>query len=108
MYLGKEEEMSEIVVYEGSEDWSALYIAGKLDMVADHYLVDERLREHFGVTTIQSDDFLQGGSQRGDVAKTLAEAEAYGSSSAKDHSQAEELEAQAAALLKQAAELRGK
>ena len=61
----------EIVVYEGSEDWSALYHRGKLVEVGDHYWVNEKLLQILGVQTIQSDDFLRGGNSREDVAPDL-------------------------------------
>lgn len=63
--------MSKYVVYEGSDEWSALYVDGTLDRVGDHYLIDERLRALFGVTEVTSDAFLRGGTHREDVAPTL-------------------------------------
>lgn len=69
--------MEEYVVYESAEDWSALYVNGKLDRVADHYLIDERLRELCSVTTIQSESFLKGGNTYEDVARSLEEIEAW-------------------------------
>lgn len=61
----------EIVVYESSEDWSALYYRGKLVEVGDHYWVNEKLLQMLGIQTIQSDDFLRGGNSREDVAPDL-------------------------------------
>lgn len=61
----------EIVVYESSEDWSALYYRGKLVEVGDHYWVNEKLLQMLGIQTIQSDDFLRGGNGREDVAPDL-------------------------------------
>lgn len=68
---------TEIVVYEGSDDWSALYVRGELLEVGDHYWVQEKLLQVLGIETIQSDDFLRGGNERSDVAQTLDELEEY-------------------------------
>lgn len=39
------------VRFSGSEDWSALYVDGRLDKVGDHYLVDERIADFLNVET---------------------------------------------------------
>ena len=67
----------EIVVYESSEDWSALYHRGELVEVGDHYLVNDKLLQMLGVQTIQSDDFLRGGNSREDVAPDLGAIEVW-------------------------------
>lgn len=67
------------VRYSGSDDWSALYIDGKLDRVGDHYLIDERISQLLGVEDISSDDFLRGGNQREDVAESLLDIEQFDS-----------------------------
>ena len=59
------------------EEWSALYVDGKLDRVGDHYLADERIRQLCGVRTVQDDAFMRGQSMRDGVAKTLDEVKAY-------------------------------
>lgn len=68
--------MAKLVRYHG-EEWSALYIDGKLDLVGDTYLTDERIAELLGVEEHYSDAFLRGGNQREDVAKNLDELKAY-------------------------------
>jgi len=72
----------DIVLYRGEEDWSALYVKGKLEEVGDHYWVEEKLRQLLGIEEISSDDFLRGGSQREEVAQTLEEIEVYRSARA--------------------------
>lgn len=69
----------QLVRYEGTGEWSALYVDGKLDKVGDHYLIEERISELAGVTCIQSDDFLRGGDTREDVAPTLEALEQHSS-----------------------------
>lgn len=69
--------MTSYVVYEGSEDWSALYVDGKLVLANDHYLIDERIRQIFNVETIQSDSFMRGGDYASDVAPTIDDIRAY-------------------------------
>jgi hypothetical protein len=60
----------DVVRYTG-EEWSALYVDGKLDIVGDSYLIDDRISELFGVTEYQDESFMQGGNDYGDVAPTL-------------------------------------
>jgi hypothetical protein len=69
--------MTSYVVYEGSEDWSALYVNGKLALVSDHYLIDEKIRQIFNVETIQSDSFMRGGDYASDVAPTIDDIRSY-------------------------------
>lgn len=65
--------MTSYVVYQGDQEWSALYVDGKLDKVGDHYLIDERIRALFGVSTICSNSFLLGGNYYVDVAQHQAD-----------------------------------
>ena len=65
------DEKTRLTLHIGNEEWSALYVDGKLDTVGDHYLADDRIRELAGVEVIHGDDFLRGGNQREDVAPTL-------------------------------------
>jgi hypothetical protein len=99
------ERSAEFVVYEGGGEWSALYIDGKLDRVGDHYLIDERIRQLIGVKTVQSDDFLRGGTQRSHVAPTLEELAQY--TKAREHrlTKAAQLRAEAAEKLAEAEKL---
>ena len=51
--------VEDIVLYKGSEDWSALYVKGRLVEVGDHYWVEEKLHQLLGIDEISSDDFLR-------------------------------------------------
>lgn len=92
------------VVYQGSDDWSALYVDGKLHRVSDHYLIDEELRSLFGVETVQSDAFLLGDphASRSAVAPTLEAIEAFEQDLARRAASAAELRAAADRLLARA------
>lgn len=96
---------SDIRVYRGSGEWSALYVNGALERVGDHYTIDERVYEMLDVHVEQSDDFMQGGDYREDVAKTLDELEHYTAVREGLQARASELREQAAALQRQASEL---
>lgn len=94
--------------YEGSSDWSALYVDGELRTVGDHYLISEAIENLFKIEVIQSDSFLQGGNQYSDVAKTVQEIEAYDQvvqdkmqKARKLREQARRLELEAKGLLKE-------
>lgn len=93
---------SRVTVYEGSDDWSAVYVDGRLAQVGDHYLADEFLRRHFGVETVQSDDFLRGGSTRADVAPTLDDLQVWADERDARAARAEQMRLDAAELLAQA------
>jgi len=103
----------EVVVYEGSQEWSALFVNGERRQIGDHYLTDEAIRELFGVKTIQSDDFLLGGDGSGrdgtpPPARTLAEVEAYTAERTAREVRAGELRAEAARLVAEANALDGR
>lgn len=89
---------SRLTLIEGSGEWSALYLDGKLDRVGDHYLAQERILELCGVVCEQSDDFLRGQDGRAGVAQTLNELSDY-------RLQREEKEAEILKLRKEASEL---
>ena len=93
---------SRITLIEGTQEWSALYVDGKLDRVGDTYLAHERIIELCGVNWEQSDDFMRGGDSRSDVAKTLDEVTAYTAERERREQDAQSLRAQAQALLEQA------
>lgn len=78
MRYSRKGSVMEIVRYEGSQEWSALYVDGVLDRVGDHYLIEERIQKLLGVEVIPSDDFMLGGNKRSSVAQTLIEAQEYG------------------------------
>lgn len=96
-----------LTVYQGANEWSALYKDGKLEKVGDHYLIDERIRELYEIDTIQSEDFMQGGNYTHDVAQTLEEVEAYTKVREQNERTVEELRAQARGLIAQADRLIG-
>lgn len=93
------------VRYNG-EEWSALYIDGKLDTVGDSYHSDERLAEILGVQEYDDDAFLRGGDGRSDVAQTLDELHTWQAQRDTKLAQAEELRARAAELEAEAKALR--
>jgi hypothetical protein len=97
-----------LVRYTGESDWSALYVDGKLHKVGDHYLIDEAIQVLVGVEEHQSEDFMKGGNDYSDVAKTLDELNAWVAkrdSNAADASREEKL-AKAAELIAEAEKLR--
>jgi len=67
---------SKIEVHE-DEEWSAVYLDGKLVEVGDSYLADEWIRAHFGVKTVSDNAFMRGQTQREGVAQTLDEVADY-------------------------------
>ena len=92
-----------------SEEWSALYIDGKLDTVGDSYHSDERIAQLLGVEEHGDDDaFMRGGNSYADVAQTLDELDSYVNSRTQLLAQAEALRAQATALEAQASSFREK
>jgi len=96
----------DIIVYRGSEDWSALYLDGKLIQLGDHYLVQEKIEEIFGIEVYDSDDFLRGGNSREYAAQTLEEVNEYRSKRSQIELDAFLLESQARTLEAQARKLR--
>lgn len=96
----------QVVRYSGENDWSALYVDGKLERVGDHYLIDERISELLGVELEQNDDFMQGGKNYEDVAQTLDEARTYERTRLQKEFEIEQLEQRAADLQQQADEIR--
>lgn len=70
---------NEYKIYQGSGEWSALYINGRLDYAGDHSNVEERIHELFEIEVECSDSFMLGNrnAKRDDVAKTEAAIEAY-------------------------------
>lgn len=96
----------DILVVEGSHDWSALYINGKLERVGDHYLIHDRLMDKLGIAVEQSDAFLIGGDGRENAAQTVDEYRAEVRRRATAAETAEELERRAAEMLAEAAAMR--
>ncbi len=90
-----------LVRYTGDDDWSALYVDGKLEVAGDHYNIEDAISDIVGVEEIHSEDFLQGGNSYDDVAKSLDEIHAY-----QEKRRKIEDEAERAAALKRLEELR--
>jgi hypothetical protein len=95
------------VMYQ-SDEWTALYVNGRLDRVGDSYLADERLRELVGCVYIQDNAYLRGGNSRDGVAQTLDEVTAYQRVRADREARAEQLRNEAARLLQEAEGLDGR
>lgn len=94
----------DIVIYE-AEEWSALYVRGRLDRVGDSYLADERVRELLGITHIQDDAFLRGQDQRSGVAQTLEELRQFQVTREANRKEALRLQREANEMLRRAKEL---
>lgn len=84
------------------EEWSALYVDGKLDEVGDSYLIDDRIAELYGVETYSSDAFMRGGNTREGVAKTLDELREWEQNRDARQQEADRLRAEAEDLLARA------
>lgn len=90
------------------EDWSALYVDGKLDTVGDSYLIDERISEIAGVEEKISEGFFKGGYDYQHVLETADEVFEHIREQEHDAEvkRAAKIEAQARALEEQAKKLR--
>jgi hypothetical protein len=66
---------AQVVLYQGSGEWSALYVAGQLVQYGDHYLSEEAIQTFYEVETRHSDDFMRGGDGHENVLRTLEEVE---------------------------------
>lgn len=97
-------QMSEVEIHE-AEEWSAVYLDGRLIRVGDSYLADEWVREHFGVVTVQDDAYLRGQTSAAGVAQTLDEVREYATQRSQRKANAETLRFQASELLAQAEKL---
>jgi len=69
--------LPELVIYQSTGDWAALYVDGYLESVDDRQTLEQSALSILGVRTVSSDDFLQGGNSREDVAYSLSEIEEY-------------------------------
>lgn len=65
-------------IYEGSDNWSALYVDGQLDYVGDHSNVTERVYELLEVHVEQSDSFIVGRTSDGREVVAQTEGEIIG------------------------------
>lgn len=59
------------------EEWTAVYLDGKLVTVGDSYYADEWLQKRCGVVQVYDDAFMRGGTDYDSVAQTLQEIEDY-------------------------------
>jgi hypothetical protein len=67
-------ETPHVLVCQGSDEWSALYVDGELVRHGDHYLIDEQLRVLFDVITVTTNAFVVTNKQGREVAcQTLDE-----------------------------------
>jgi len=88
-----------------AEEWAALYVDGKLCIVGDSYLAEEKAFELLGVEQIHDNAFMRGQTSRDGVALTLEEVEAYRAEKAHRQDRARALQAEAKRLLDAADEL---
>lgn len=100
--------MPAMEIHHSGEEWSALYVDGRLEEVGDTYVVEERAFELLGVKEVQDDAFMRGQKSREGVAPTIDEVEAYRAEREASKARAAELREQAAALLAEAEQLVGK
>lgn len=94
-----------------ADEWTAVYLDGKLQTVGDSYLADEWLQGYVGVKVVQvvqDDAFMRGGSSSNTVAKTLDELHDYQLERDRKLAQAQKLRDEAQDLLAQAAVLEEK
>jgi hypothetical protein len=94
-----------LLVLSGEDEWSALYVDGKLYQVGDHYLIDERIRELTGVVTVHTEDFMRGQDTREGVAPDVEAVLRWTASREAAETQAADLREQARKLLEEAARM---
>lgn len=87
------------------DEWSALYVDGKLEVVGATSYVEEKAFALLGVREVTDDSFMQGQVRREGVAQTLVEVDTYRREREKRCEAAASLRSQADALLAQAAEM---
>lgn len=99
--------MPDVKLYHGDNEWSALYIDGKLDRVGDHYLNEERIHAIFGVEDIYDEEefWMRGDYTGSNVAESIEEIEEYKSRCLTAEARAAALRAQADELIRQAKEI---
>jgi hypothetical protein len=95
----------DVHIVQGTDDWSALYVDGKLEAVGDHYVIQEKLLDLLEISWEQSNDFLQGGNYRQDVAETYDELLTYRAQRQNREARASALREKAQELIRQAAAL---
>lgn len=88
------------------EEWAACYVDGRLAVVGDSYLAEEKAFELLGVKQVSDDSFMRGQRSRDGVAQTLQEVEEYRTRRTERERQASALEVEASRLLREADALR--
>ncbi len=99
---------TDIIIYHGTGEWSALYLRGKLQTVGDTYLVWEKLVDILDIEEVHNDDFMQGGDHYIHVAKTLGEVRVYEQKRVGHENKQQQLIDEAATLEAQAKEIRAR
>src|SRR5688572_20142914 len=85
-----------------ADEWAALYVDGKLEIVGDSYLAEERALMMSCVDLIQDDSFMMGQRYRDGVARTVDEVNQYRIDREARREQAEKLRLEASRLLLEA------
>lgn len=88
-----------------AEEWAALYVDGKLMVVGDSYLAEERAFQLLGVKQIHDDAFMRGQTSRDGVAQTVDAVIAYRADRQAREDKASKLREEAKLLLAEAAAL---
>jgi len=91
----------------GADEWSGLYINGKLEEVHDTYWVYEKLFHLLGINQEADDTFMLGQNTKDGVAKNLTEIYDYRLHMDAIEAEADKLEEMAAELRSKAQSLRG-
>lgn len=85
-----------------AEEWAALYVDGKLEIVGDSYLAEDKTFALLGVKQVQDDAFMRGQTTRDGVARTLQDVAAYRDARADRQDRANLLRREAERLLAEA------
>jgi hypothetical protein len=102
-------ETPHVLVCQGSDEWSALYVDGELVRHGDHYLIDEQLRVLFDVITVTTNAFVVTNKQGREAAcQTLDEIRELERTRMELSAQAAEKRAEAQRLLAEAEALETK
>jgi len=67
----------ELVIYQSTGSWAALYADGSLEHTGDRQSIERSALRRLGIRTVVSDDFLLGSDDPGDIAKSLVEIREY-------------------------------
>ena len=89
---------NDIVIYHGTEEWSAIYIGGKLVDYGDTYRIYEAVMAHLGIEVRDDDAWVSGGKDDTGVLRTLAEVDEFAQKRAARNSTAEMIERRAREL----------